>query len=154
MAERRNYRRPRSSALCILYHDRHGGVGVYGASVSSIPIHLERCKLPSDSRCFINLSSMSVCSTLHGSKSVYITKSIYSDSSHVNINIVAKNIEQTTLLWKSETSAGTAEYSNNNRTINRYLSFTIVLLGRKLPGVGGSPFGYKERSCWANCPCN
>jgi len=21
-------------------------------------------------------------------------------------------------------------------------------------GVGGSPFGYKERRCWANCPCN
>jgi len=21
-------------------------------------------------------------------------------------------------------------------------------------GVGGSPFGYKERSCSANCPCN
>ena len=20
--------------------------------------------------------------------------------------------------------------------------------------VGGSPFGYKERRCWANCPCN
>ena len=21
-------------------------------------------------------------------------------------------------------------------------------------GVGGSPFSYKERRCWANCPCN
>jgi len=21
-------------------------------------------------------------------------------------------------------------------------------------GVGGWPLGYKERSCWANCPCN
>jgi len=21
-------------------------------------------------------------------------------------------------------------------------------------GVGGSLFGYKERRCWANCPCN
>ena len=23
-----------------------------------------------------------------------------------------------------------------------------------LLGVGGSSFGYKERRCWANCPCN
>jgi len=23
-----------------------------------------------------------------------------------------------------------------------------------LLGVGGSPFDYKERRCWANCPCN
>ena len=22
------------------------------------------------------------------------------------------------------------------------------------PGIGGSPFGYKERRCWADCPCN
>jgi len=21
-------------------------------------------------------------------------------------------------------------------------------------GIGGSPFSYKERRCWANCPCN
>ena len=21
-------------------------------------------------------------------------------------------------------------------------------------GIGGSPFGCKERRCWANCPCN
>ena len=21
-------------------------------------------------------------------------------------------------------------------------------------GLGGSPFGYKERRCWASCPCN
>ena len=32
------------------------------------------------------------------------------------------------------------------------------LVSRKFPnvplGVGGSPFGYKERRCWANCPCS
>jgi len=35
---------------------------------------------------------------------------------------------------------------------------TPPLFSPKFPHVpveiGGSPFGYKERSCWANCPCN
>ena len=35
---------------------------------------------------------------------------------------------------------------------------TPPLVSPKFPnvplGIGGSPFGYKERRCWANCPCN
>ena len=35
---------------------------------------------------------------------------------------------------------------------------TPPLVSPKFPhvrlGVGGSPFGYKERMCWVNCPCN
>jgi len=35
---------------------------------------------------------------------------------------------------------------------------TLPLVSPKFPhvplGVGGSPLGYKERRCWANCACN
>jgi len=35
---------------------------------------------------------------------------------------------------------------------------TASLISPKFPHVplevGGSPYGYKERRCWANCPCN
>ena len=35
---------------------------------------------------------------------------------------------------------------------------TPPLVSPKFPhvplGVGASPFGYKERRCWANCSCN
>ena len=40
----------------------------------------------------------------------------------------------------------------------RHFFPTPPLVSPKFPrvplGIGRSPFGYKERRCWANCPCS